>query len=220
MYKKSDNTTFGLRGLLYPPSLTNPLSNGLSSLIPPKATATNRDLKSPLTKKWSPLFHRALQNMLKRQKHLSLRRIKKITNGLTMPEISNVPLGSAKKMEAAILFFDLENFTTTSSKISNELVLYTLNSIIPMIMQIVRKWNGEIEKNTGDGIMAIFGTETRNSFLIARDAIESAMVMRYVIEMRHKDWRWTYPITGKPYRFFNFDANFPEPKEWIKIKLK
>ena len=38
-----------------------------------------------------------------------------------------------------------------------------------------------MEKNTGDGLMAIFGTETRNSFLIARDAIESAMAMQYVM---------------------------------------
>jgi class 3 adenylate cyclase len=48
-------------------------------------------------------------------------------------------------------------------------------------MQIVRNWNGEIEKNTGDGIMAIFGTETRDSKIIARDVIECAMAIKYMM---------------------------------------
>jgi class 3 adenylate cyclase len=107
--------------------------------------------------------------------------VRNITQGLTMPDITNLKIGYAKRMEAAILFFDLENFTTISSTLSNEDVLYVLNIIIPAMMHITQYWKGEVEKNTGDGIMAIFGTETRNSFTIARDAIEAAMAMRYVM---------------------------------------
>ena len=36
-----------------------------------------------------------------------------------MPDLSTLEIGSARRMDAAILFFDLENFTTTSSQISN-----------------------------------------------------------------------------------------------------
>lgn len=217
-----------------------------------------------------------------------------------MPEITSVPIGSAKKMEAAILFIDLENFTDITSKLSSENVLFMLNIIIPEMMQIIRRWNGEIEKNTGDGLMAIFGTETRNNFLITRDTIESAMTMKYVmlndiqpklfleglpsinfrigldmgevlisrigmnnvnfltvvgsaanrasqlqsladsngicigenfyrnmapllqsccVEDTHQDWKWQYASTGEPYRFFNFVVDWPDPKEWIKVKL-
>ena len=139
------------------------------------------DVDMPLSRKWNPEFYKKLQRIIRFQTLLSRRRIKDITNGLTMPEISAVPLGSAKRMEAAVLFFDLADFTATTSKITEEQTLTMLNIIIPTIMQVVRNWNGEIEKNTGDGIMAIFGTETRNSAIIAKDAIECAMAIKYTI---------------------------------------
>lgn len=98
-----------------------------------------------------------------------------------MPDLSNLEIGSARRMDAAILFFDLENFTTTSSQISNEATLFVLNNIIPSITRIISHWGGTIEKNTGDGIMAILGTETRDHHTIAREAIESAMAIRYIV---------------------------------------
>ena len=155
----------------------------LPPLLPPPSPVTSppKDLKSPLSKKWTRLFYMVSKRRLAQQTRQRVQRIRTITNGLTMPEIAAVPLGSAKKMTAAILFFDLQNFTTIASKLSNELVLYALNTIIPEMMYVVKHWNGEIEKNTGDGLMAIFGTETRNNFLIARDAIEAAMAMRYIM---------------------------------------
>uniref|UniRef100_UPI0040282654 adenylate/guanylate cyclase domain-containing protein n=1 Tax=Candidatus Wunengus californicus TaxID=3367619 RepID=UPI0040282654 len=270
-------------------------------LQPPKPiTSISKDLKLPLTKKWNPFFHASIRRELVRQTKQNIQRIRNITNGLTMPRPVTLPIGCAKKMVAAILFFDLENFTAIASKLNNEIVLFVLNTIIPGMMHIVKYWNGEIEKTTGDGIMAIFGTETRNNFLIARDAIEAAMTMRYImlndinpkfvseglpvinfrigIEMdevlvsrigiknsnfltvvggaanlasklqtlsgsngicigenvyrnlnpllhnncregKSENWKWTCKKTRTPYRFFHYDANWPEPKEWIKTKL-
>ncbi|MBI3379035.1 MAG: adenylate/guanylate cyclase domain-containing protein [Nitrospirae bacterium] len=137
--------------------------------------------RKPFSLKWVPGFYKTITNRLKMQKVLLRVRIRNITDGLTMPEITNVPIGSGKRMEAAILFFDLKDFTSITSKLKNEQVLYMLNTIIPQMMHVVKRWRGEIEKNTGDGIMAIIGTETRDSFLIARDAIETAMAMRYIM---------------------------------------
>ena len=269
------------------------------TFIPPPAPPP-KDLKSPLTKKWSPSFHALVRARLKNISRQNAKRIRDITKGLTMPEIASVPIGSAKRMEAAILFFDLQDFTSRSSQLSNENVLYLLNIIIPEMMYIVRHWKGEVEKNTGDGLMAIFGTETRNSFLIARDAIECAMAMRYVMlndiqpklssdgllplnfrigidmgevlisrigvnnlnfltvvgdaanrasklqslanqngiciaenfrnnispqlhtfcaEDTHESWEWHYSQTKIPYKFFHFRWDWPDPKEWRKVKL-
>lgn len=144
--------------------------------------SSKKDLKSPLSRKWNPLFYAGLKRKLTAPKfELFKRRIRDITNGLTMPEISSLSIGGAKRMNAAIMFFDLQDFTATCSKIPHERMLLMLNILISSTMEIVRNWNGEIEKNTGDGIMAIFGTETRNNFLIARDAVESAMSIRYFI---------------------------------------
>lgn len=287
-----------LQHLLVPSSKLPILSHSLQQ--PRPITSPKKDLKSPLRKKWNTSFYGSIQRRLMQQTRQKIQRIRNITNGLTMPEITNVPIGSAKKMVAAILFFDLENFTVTASKLNNEIVLYMLNTIIPEMMYIVRHWNGEVEKNTGDGLMVIFGTETRNNFLIARDAIESAMTMQYVMladirskfineelpilnfrigidmdevlvsrigiknsnfltvvggaanrasklqsladsngicigeniyrnlnpllhqhckEGKHEDWNWSYTRTKAPYKFFYYNANWPDPKEWVKMKL-
>jgi class 3 adenylate cyclase len=254
-------------------------------------------MKKPFSKKWNPFIHNSIVKKSKQQKKLSRFRIRNITNGLTMPEIASVPICGAKRMEAAILFFDLKDFTAISSKRCNEDVLYILNTIIPPILLIIRHWRGEIEKNTGDGIMAIFGTETRDSFLIARDAIESAMAIRYLMltdirnrfleesvpllafrigidmqevlisrigiegvnhlvvvgdaanrasklqelspdngicigenfygnlhpilqnfceEGHDESWKWHYPETKSPYRFFHYKCDFEEPRTWMK----
>lgn len=291
----------------WPEFLKNLLDTGATkSPIPPyyrnpiRITSPVKDLKSPLSKKWNPLFHNLVKRRLAQQTRQKIQRIKNITNGLTMPEIATVPIGSAKKMIAAILCFDLENFTATTSKVSNDVTLYILNTIIPEMMFIVGSWNGEIEKSTGDGLMSIFGTETRNNFLIARDAIEAAMAMRYIMlvdiqhklssegipvlnfrigidmdevlisrigirntnfltvvggaanrasklqemaesngicigeniflnlnpslhefckEGTHKDWNWQYTKTKNPYRFFSYEANWPEPMKWRNMKF-
>jgi class 3 adenylate cyclase len=303
---EESTTSSAIRTLMQNPAFPPPQNNlALPPAIPaaitlPAYLPPPKDLKSPLTKKWNSSLHRAIQDRLKQKTKLNIRRIRDIKDGFTMPELTSVAIGSAKRMEAAILFFDLENFTVNSSKISNEHVLYMLNMIIPEIMFIINHWKGEIEKNTGDGVMAIFGTETRNSFLIARDTIEAAMTIQYVMlndiqpklsadglphmnfrigidmgdvlisrigvknanfltivgaaanrasklqnisnsngicigenlyknisqllcsfctEGKHDEWKWHYPDTKQPYRFFHYGFEWPDPREWFKIKL-
>lgn len=138
--------------------------------------------KRPLSMKWNPPFYEELRNFFIFRAKINLQRIQKITAGLTLPGLTNLSIGSAKRMTASILFFDLENFTTTTSYLSNEETLYILNVIIPSLIKIVKKWGGAIEKNTGDGVMAVLGTETRDDKKIASDAIECAMAMRYLME--------------------------------------
>ena len=134
-----------------------------------------------LLRKWTPEFYRRMQGSIKLRLPINRQRVMAITNGLTMPTITAVPIGSAKRMTASVLFFDLARFTAITSILPHEHMLYILNLIIPTVMQVVRHWNGEIEKNTGDGIMAIFGTETRNNSTMAKDAIVSAMAIRFIM---------------------------------------
>jgi class 3 adenylate cyclase len=134
--------------------------------------------KLALTKKWNPAFYNGIKKEISRPIRPKIRQI---TEGLTMPTPSRVLIGSGKRMDAAIIFFDLENFTECSAELGNEKTLYSLDIIIPQIIRIIRHWKGEIEKNTGDGVMAIVGTETRDHSVIARDAIEIAMTIRYLM---------------------------------------
>ena len=108
-------------------------------------------------------------------------RLKKLPNAFTMPDIATLGIGAAKRMTAAIMFFDFENFTNVTSHITPEQTLMILNVSTSTVMKIVREWGGSVEKHTGDGVMAIIGTETRNYNIIAQEAIESAQTIKYMM---------------------------------------
>ena len=65
-----------------------------------------------------------------------------------MPDLSALNIGTAKRMNAAIMFFDFENFTTITSHLSPENTLMILNVATATVMRIVREWKGTVEKHT------------------------------------------------------------------------
>src|SRR5258708_34750760 len=103
----------------------------------------------PLTKRlnisfsnrWNLKFISELESFIALQKRINLRRQRAITAGRTMPDISAVSIRSAKRMTAAVLFFDLEDFTSVSAHIGKERTLSLLNAIIPTIMKIVKHYD-------------------------------------------------------------------------------
>jgi class 3 adenylate cyclase len=105
-----------------------------------------------------------------------------ISKAQTMPSLQGITIGSAKRMEAAIMFFDFEKFTSITSHLSLEDTLIILNMSTMTVMKIVREWNGTVEKHTGDGVMAILGTETADQNDIAREAIETAQTIKYIMK--------------------------------------
>jgi adenylate cyclase len=135
-----------------------------------------------LSSKWNPRLYtdlsRFVQIQFKRNTHNSTR----IPDARTMPDLSALGIGSAKRMTAAIMFFDFENFTAITSHLPPEDTLTILNVSTTAVMRIVREWKGSVEKHTGDGVMAILGTETPNSEVIAREAIEVAQTIKYIMK--------------------------------------
>lgn len=138
-------------------------------------------MAAPLTRKWNLALYKEIQFALGFQLRKKLDRMTEIPDGQKIPSLKDMQIGSAKRMTAAILFFDLENFTSISAQLSNEYTLYLLNVITSAMMIIVRKWNGVVEKHTGDGIMAIIGAEAADMSETARDGIECALSMKYVM---------------------------------------
>ncbi len=137
----------------------------------------------PLSRKWNPDLYQNLKRFVLHQSRLSDKRLRNVPAALTMPFLEGLSIGAAKRMTAAIMFFDFENFTAISSHITLEETLTILNIATTTVMRIVREWRGIVEKHTGDGIMAIFGTETRKTDIIAQEAIESAATIRYLMKM-------------------------------------
>jgi len=111
-------------------------------------------------------------------------RVDSVTDGRVTPVLEDIPIGSGRKMRAACLFFDIRGFTNrTSSSNLDKLkeTLYMLNSVIPTVMKIIYDYNGYIEKNTGDGIMALIGTEDDDE-MSAMNAIKASLTIFYALE--------------------------------------
>lgn len=107
-----------------------------------------------------------------------------IVEGRVTPALDDIAIGSGRNMRAAVLFFDIRNFSSrTGSAQLSELkkTLWMLNTVIPMVMKIIYDHGGYIEKNTGDGIMAIIGAEESDQ-TAANDALDAAMIIFYILE--------------------------------------
>jgi class 3 adenylate cyclase len=105
-------------------------------------------------------------------------RMKQITRGKTAPSLGNLPIGSAKEVNAVVLFFDIVGFTkreSTDEPADLVRTLWTLNCVIPMMMHVIHDHGGYVEKNTGDGMMALFDAE---------DGHDTAACLRSTLRLR------------------------------------
>lgn len=112
--------------------------------------------------KWNKYYYKSLEDKFENINSDLEKRIDDVVNGRVAPSINDITIGSGRKLDAAVLFFDIRGFTNrTNSSDINKLkeTLFMLDCVIPMVMQIVYDFDGYIEKNTGDGIMAIIGLE-------------------------------------------------------------
>lgn len=124
-------------------------------------------MSAPLSRKWNSNLYNILSRFVLFQVKRNARRSKKVPDARTMPDLTALGIGTAKRMNAAIMFFDFENFTAVTSHILQEDTLMILNVATTTVMRIVREWGGRVEKHTGDGVMAILGTETLKTNIIA-----------------------------------------------------
>lgn len=111
-------------------------------------------------------------------------RIDSVVNGRIAPAINDIAIGSGRKFSGAVLFFDIRGFTnrTDSSDIEKlKETLIMLDCVIPMVMHVIYDFDGYVEKNTGDGIMAIIGLEDSNENA-CRNAVSAATIIFYILK--------------------------------------
>lgn len=82
-----------------------------------------------------------------------------------LPDREEIDVGSARETRGAILFADLVESTGLAHRYARqpEKMLATLNLLVPTLMDAARCYDGEFEKNTGDGILAYFGMGAAHS---------------------------------------------------------
>ncbi len=105
------------------------------------------------------------------------------TKGLQAPAVDDIAIGQAKEVRAAVLFFDIcsfSRFSASSTAADAKKTLLLLNTTIPLMMSIVYDHGGYVEKNTGDGLMAVLGVGRSNAEC-AETTLAVAMTMHYAI---------------------------------------
>lgn len=143
-----------------------------------------------LPKRWSIGY---LHEIIKRENERITtlgKRIDAITLGQTMPELTQVAIGSGKHFNASILFLDICGFTNWPGRDHTEqrTILMVMDVFMSEMMNIIRDHGGEFEKNTGDGLMAYFGTETSSITESIHPAVEAAVVMHYINDRYISPW--------------------------------
>lgn len=111
-------------------------------------------------------------------------RLNDIISGRTAPAVDDIAIGSAKKVRAAAFFFDIRGFSSrTGSADMAELrkTLLMLDCVIPMIMHVIYDYGGYVEKNTGDGVMAVVGVDGSDTDA-ANSALDIATVCFFLLK--------------------------------------
>jgi len=104
---------------------------------------------------------------------------------------ADVKLGG-KLQEITVLFADLEGFTSLSEQTDPEMLLSVLNQYHSLIVKIIQRYNGTIDKFIGDCVMALYNTPVEQPDHIS-NAVKSALHIQ-------DDLHWFHSKLEKEYR--------------------
>lgn len=132
-----------------------------------------------------PIYHfsSTYHNTQSRRVEITRRRIRAVNQavvpGFVIPEPQDLPIGRGRRLEAAILFLDISGFTHRRSETAEEqdAQVRILSLFFSEMIRIVGDFEGTVEKNTGDGIIAYFGRPNRNDSETRQRALACAMYM-------------------------------------------
>lgn len=93
----------------------------------------------------------------------------------------NKKVAVGEKRDVAILFSDIRSFTNISEANKPEVIVSFLNRYFTIMVDIIKKHGGTVDKFIGDAIMALFGTPISYEDN-ARRAVRAAYEMREALE--------------------------------------
>lgn len=64
---------------------------------------------------------------------------------------------SGEQREVTVLFLDVTNFTAASHRLDSEDIYLIIDEAMRLLVEIVYKYEGTVDKFTGDGLIALFG---------------------------------------------------------------
>lgn len=129
---------------------------------------------------WTSAYEAELRDLFQEITSSLPGRLHQVVTGRTTPALDDLTIGTAREVGATVMFFDIEGSTArtpTGRPGHLRTTLATLNCVIPMISRVVTDHGGYIEKNTGDGLMAIFGPTASS----ADDALDASVTCFYAL---------------------------------------
>lgn len=80
-----------------------------------------------------------------------------------------------ERLQVTVLMADVRNFTSLSEGISPEALVSIMNRYFTVMVEIIHRHSGEVDKFIGDGILAVFGLERPEAG--SQQAVEAAAEM-------------------------------------------
>ncbi len=105
--------------------------------------------------------------------------------------------------ELAVLFSDIRSFTSISEKLPPEEIVESLNRYFGLMVDVVVKYNGIVDKFIGDALMAFYGAPVKHSDDSLR-AVRSAFDMMRVL----RDFNSWQKRRGRPVFRIGIGINF------------
>jgi adenylate cyclase len=115
----------------------------------------------------------ALKRIIERQDATS--------HGRIIPEDEHLVIGEGRHLKGAVLITDISKFSAWPSGTYAQQadVLNVLNFDVSEMVRVIRDYGGEVEKNTGDGLMAYFDAQPgEGDEGICKRALAAALTMR------------------------------------------
>ncbi len=101
------------------------------------------------------------------------------------PELAKL---GGERREVSILFSDIRGFTTLSERLQPEEVVNILNEYFQIMVDVIFKWQGTLDKFIGDAIMVFWGAPLYQEDHTLR-AISCALDMVEALKKKNKEWQ-------------------------------
>ncbi|MBS1983819.1 MAG: HAMP domain-containing protein [Bdellovibrionales bacterium] len=92
-----------------------------------------------------------------------------------------------ERIPVTVFFSDIRSFTNSSEKMAPEEVVEMLNEYMTVMVAVIEKYDGVVDKYVGDAIMAVWGMPTPNPERDAENSVRAALEMREkLVELNKK----------------------------------
>jgi class 3 adenylate cyclase len=98
-----------------------------------------------------------------------------------------------ERREVTVLFLDIVNFTATARALDSEDIYIWTDRVMHLLADVIYKYEGSIDKYTGDGLLALFGMPVAHENDPER-AVRAALEMMTVLRPLQQQFRHEYGL--------------------------